>query len=70
MSWQADLLANMDGKQTKDSFNHRIVSTLSCTQGPAKSETLGDPQTQPRQTANHNLIWHTIKYERSKDHTE
>lgn len=35
MSWQARLLANMDGKQTKDSFNHTIVSTFSCTQGPA-----------------------------------
>lgn len=35
MSWQARLLANMDGKQTKDSFNHTGLGTFSGTQGPA-----------------------------------
>lgn len=46
MSWQAGLLANMEGKQTQYSFNHAYCQSVFFGAG-TRSETLGDPQTQP-----------------------
>lgn len=61
MSWQARLLANMEGKQTKDSFNYFHcwsvflgAGTRHAIKRPLKtqSEILDDSQTQPWQVAN------------------